>query len=169
MGLMTSAENGLAAVPAPRRGSWAGRVVLGLCLAAAAFLVWQWLRASSPTTVVDEAGRAIKAGDWKAVYHLVDWTDDQKRMIDEGRFVTLASVYSKVVKLEDYRIGSPRVDGETAVVPVTVTAKVSSLLSTQTKTDTADVRCHRVGGAWRIAPDLRNGLIGLGNIGIGGL
>jgi hypothetical protein len=103
------------------------------------------------------------------VYQLVDWSDDQRQMLDEGRFVSLASIYGKVYTLESYQVGSPRVEGETAVVPVTVTAKVAGLFNSATKTDSAEVRCRRVGGEWRIAPDLRNGLIGLGSAGIGGL
>ena len=167
--MATDVGNAAGGIGRPQRGGWIGRGVLAVAVALAALLVWQWVRVSSPVTVVDRAGQAIKAGDWKTVYHLVDWSDDQKQMLDEGRFVSLANIYAKVVTLEDYKIGSPRVDGETAVVPVTVTAKVASLLSTKTKTDTADVRCRRVAGEWRIAPDLRNGLIGMGNLGIGGL
>lgn len=144
-------------------------VILWVCLLAAAFLVWRWMQASSPARVVERAGDAIKAGDWKTVYGLVDWSDDQRRMLDEGRFVSLASLYGKVYTLESYRVGAPRVEGETAVVPVTVTAKVAGLFSAATKTDSAEVRCRRVGGEWRIAPDLRNGLVGLGKVGIGGL
>lgn len=140
-----------------------------LAVAVVAVLAWQWLGKSSPANVVDRAGQAIKAGDWKTVYRLVDWSEDQKRMLDEGRFVSLANVYGKVYALQEYKVGSPSVDGETAQVPVTVTARVSSLFSTNTKTETANVRCKRVAGEWRIAPDLHNGLIGIGSAGIGGL
>ena len=44
------------------------------------------MKAASPVAVVDRAGQAIRANDWKTVYRLVDWSDDQKRMLDEGRF-----------------------------------------------------------------------------------
>jgi hypothetical protein len=141
--------------------------VFALVIAGAA--AWQWMKASSPITVVDRAGQAIKVADWKTVYHLIDWSDEQKRMLDENRFVTLAGIYSKVYVLQDYKIGTPNVTGDTATVPVTMTAKISSLISTKTKTDKADVKCHKVEGEWKLSPDLKNGLLGLNNVGIGSL
>ena len=152
-----------------RRNQATVRLGVIFALVAAVVVAWQWMRANSPVTVVDRAGQAIKASDWKTVYHLIDWSEDQKKMLDESRFVTLAGIYSKVYVLQDYQIGSPNVTGDTATVPVTMTAKISSLVSTKTKTDKADVKCRKVEGEWKLTPDLKSGLLGLSSLGIGGL
>jgi hypothetical protein len=167
-------DSGAAAVPSRNyarrvRPIRVARAVVFAAILLSAILIWRWMQASSPSRVVERAGDAIKAGDWKTVYYLVAWSDDQKQMLDVGRFVSLASIYGKVYTLESYQVGAPSVKGETAVVPVTVTAKVSGLFNASTKTDSAEVRCRRVGGEWRIAPDLHNGLLGMGKVGIGGL
>ncbi len=154
-----------------RRGRTAIQVVslVAILGSIGGVVLWQWMHANSPVTTVDRAGQAIKSGDWKTVYRLINWSEDQKRMLDEDRFATLANIYNKVYALQDYKVGAPAIEGETATVPVTVTAKISSLISASTKIDNADVRCRKVQGEWRIEPDLKNGLLGLGHIGIGGL
>jgi hypothetical protein len=138
---------------------------------AAAALLWTWNLAhySSPVNVVDRAGQAIKTGDWRAVYRLVGWSDQQKQILSEDRFTTLASLYGNVYALEEYRLGSPRIDGDSALVPVTLTAKVSGLFGSSTRQETVDVKCVRESGNWRIAPDLHNGLLSLPGTGIAGL
>jgi len=151
------------------RGSLAAKALVLFVLAVGGALVCQWYRAESPSAVVDRAGQAIKNRDWKTVYGLVAWSDKQREILDEGRFMTLASVYEKIYMLEDYRIGAPRFDGETALVPVTVKARVSGFFDSSSRTETADVRCIRVKGTWRITPDAHNGLIGAVGSGIAGL
>lgn len=144
------------------------QVVIALLLIAAVGLYWRWQHTASPAGVVDRCGSALKQKDWHTVYSLIAWPRYRAHM-DEQAFTTFASLYGQLYSLDDYQIGSPQIDGDVAIVPVTVTARFNSLVASSTRTDRAEVRCRLVDGEWRIAPDLRNGFLGVTIAGRGGL
>ncbi len=146
-----------------RSNNLAGVLAIVLLLAAAGGVAfWYWNKRNSPKVAVEKLMQAARNRDWKQIYDLVAWQDPQKK-IDERTFVTLASAISSNYTLEDYKIGEAKTDGDTATVPVTVTATVKGLFGAGTKrTDSADVRCRWVSGDWKIEPFVKLGFLGFG-------
>jgi hypothetical protein len=141
-------------------------VVLILMLAGGGF--WLWKQSNSPVPTVERLGEAVKRKDWKTVYGLIDWSDGQKKQIDEKTFMTMAGVYGNVVTLESYHIGSASVQGETATVPVDMAFKVTGVFLNKEKTAKTDVKCRLVNGEWKLEPGIKDELLSVVGLNIGG-
>lgn len=147
----------------PPRPSWKLWVVLGILgLTATGLVAWYVMQRESPTVVVQRFWSALKGDRFEQAYDLIDWPEDQH--MDEKTFVQTAKAVRGIASIQKYKLGDARRDGETAVVPVTVTINVISLTGMQERTDTVDMRCRFVKGRWKVRPDVKQGFLGLSKL-----
>jgi hypothetical protein len=147
--------------PGGRPGGWRGPALLALVLlAAGSLVVWYALQKESPAIVVQRFCSALKGQRWAEAYAQIDWPAD-KRM-DEKSFTQTCKVLSAIATIQKYKLGEPRREGETAVVPVNATVSITGFGNTQERTDQIDIHCRLVDGKWKVRPDLKQGFLGLG-------
>jgi hypothetical protein len=150
-----------------RKPAWTVRIVLlTLGLAATGLIAWYVTQRESPVVVVQRFCSALKGGRFDEAYALIDWPDEKHP--NEKQFVQMGKAVQPLVTIRKYSLGEPRREGDAAIVPVTVTAALTSFSGTQERTDTMDVRCRFVDGNWKVRPDVKQGFLGLGKIALPG-
>jgi hypothetical protein len=144
-----------------RRAGWRGPAIIAvLVVAGAGLVVWYALQRETPAIVVQRFCSALKGKRWEQAYALIDWPAENR--MAEKTFVQMGKALSSVVTIQKYKLGEPRRDGDTAIVPVTATVSVMSFSGTQERTDDIDIRCRFANGEWKVRPDLKQGFLGLG-------
>lgn len=136
--------------------------MLALGLAATGMVAWYVMQRESPTVVVQRFWAAMRGDRWEEAYDLIDWPEGKKP--DEKTFVQTAKTLRAVATIQKYLPGEAHMDGDVAVVPVSVTISISSFTGMIERKDTVDMRCRRVDGQWKVRPVLKPGFLGLGKL-----
>jgi hypothetical protein len=145
-------------------GSGAKVLLLLLLLAACGAFYWYWQQKQAPIQTVDRFCSAVKNGDWKTVYDLIDWSAGGNKPMDEKTFVGTASLSKGFLTVTEYKLGSPKNDKDAIVIPVTVSANVTVIGGSKQRTDTLDIECSRINGAWKVRPRIRGDFLGIGGL-----
>jgi hypothetical protein len=144
-------------------GSGTKALLLLLLLAACGAFYWYVQQRQAPVKTVDRFCAAVKNGDWKTVYDLIDWSASSSH-VDEKTFTGTAGLSRGFLTVQDYKLGSPRAEGDGFIVPVTVTANVAVIGGTKQRTDTLDIECRKVSGDWKMRPHIRGDFLGIGGL-----
>jgi hypothetical protein len=165
----TELPDPVAACPAcapPARGpSRAGILSIAALalLAIGGILAWQWNERQQPVRMADRFCQLVMKKDWPKVYALLQWPADATAA-EEKTFVTTARMAEALFTIQDYNLGDARRDVDHWDVPVTVTAKVRTLLGEDTRTGTLTLHCARNKGTERVRPQVPEDFMGIGPI-----
>ena len=152
------------AVPVSTKSPHWGFRILLLCLglAATGLVSWYVMQRESPTIVVQRFCSALKGGRYAEAYTVIDWPEG--RHPSEEEFVSKGNTLSKVVTIQQYKLGEPRKVGDTTIVPVDVKLSLITLLGSRERDERIDVECRFLKGKWMVRLDLNKGLLGLGKM-----
>jgi len=118
-------------------------VIVLLAGAAAGYWYYMQLRPiAAVTQVIDDINRH----NWGAVYDQIELPSEIKGMVTRDVFEKAMSMVGSNLKIEDYKVTSPRIEGDKATVTVTSTAVVGN----KKNTSTSDVHLIKVNGVWKI-------------------
>ena len=128
---------------------------------------WWFLRPhTSPKTVVQQFDTAIGAQDWKTVYTLTEMPPEEKKKyptadafaafmtgeLDKARANPLAgaAVDAFTKAYQAGQVGEPKIEGDTATVPVTMTFSLAVMGVKKETTSTQQIPLRKINGAWKI-------------------
>ncbi len=133
-------------------------VVLLLLIGGGAFGFWYYQKQQAPVKAATAFMDALKSKDWKALYGLMELPADQKSKVTAENFAQGMSMIGSMLTIEEYKVNSSTITGDTAKVNISAKATVMGQKSDKAN----DVPMKLVNGAWKLDASQPGGLMGLG-------
>jgi hypothetical protein len=121
-------------------------LILLLLLGGGAFGFWYWQKQRAPAVAAEKVLAAMKSKDWKTVYNMMEFSAEQKAVINEQVFLQAMNVVGGMFSVKEYKIGGVKIEGEAATVQTEVTVEAAG----KTRTDKSDAKFKLVNGQWKM-------------------